>query len=373
MRNNPLWTLRELGQGVWLDSLSRRMLADGTLARLIAEDGVSGVTSNPTIFEHAFAARRDYEDAIARFARDGLDDAAIVRALMVRDVVDAADLLRPVHVRTAGADGYVSIEVSPHLAYDTVATIREARALWAAAGRPNVLVKVPATAAGLAAIRALIADGIGVNVTLLFGTARYEEVVEAYLCGLEERRARGGDLRTVASVASFFLSRIDSQVDPVLERLAAERGRAVALHGQTAMACARDAYRCFREVVAGARFRDLRASGARAQRLVWASTGTKNPAYSDIKYVESLVGADTFSTMPPETLAAYRDHGQPQEQLLRGAQHAKRTLQALALAGIRMDTVAARLEAEGVRKFQTSHDRLLDIVGARSCALTVQA
>lgn len=377
MPTNPLLKLRELGQSVWLDMLGRQLLASGTLARLIGQDSVSGVTSNPTIFEHAVRAGRTYDAAIEQLARRGRDDAAIMRELILRDVAEAAELLLPRFVRSAGTDGFVSVEVSPHLAYDTVATIREGRALWAVLRRPNVLIKVPATAAGVPAVRALLAEGINVNVTLLFGTKRYAEVVEAYLSALEERRDAGRSLHDVASVASFFVSRIDTLVDATLDRIASARdadaGRAAALRGRAAVACACDAYRGFQECIAGARFRALRDAGARPQRLVWASTSTKDPAYPDTKYVDALVGADTISTMPLETLEAYRAHGRPQRRLPDAVREGRATLRDIALLGIGLDEVAAHLECEGVRKFRASHDALLTAIAARRSAVPEQA
>ncbi|HEX7112622.1 MAG TPA: transaldolase [Mizugakiibacter sp.] len=377
MPSNPLLKLQELGQSVWLDVLGRELLASGTLARLIEGDGVSGVTSNPTIFERAVRAGRAYDAAIEQLGRRRLDDAAIMRELVLRDVADAADLLRPRFVSSAGTDGFVSVEVSPHLAYDTVATIREGRALWAALRRPNVLVKVPATAAGVPAVRTLLAEGINVNVTLLFGTKRYAEVVDAYLSALEERRAGGKSMHDVASVASFFVSRIDTAVDAVLDRIAAaggaDAGRAAALRGRAAVACACDAYRCFMESIGGARFRALHDGGAHPQRLVWASTSTKDPAYPDVKYVEALVGADTINTMPLETLEAYRAHGRPQRRLPDAVREGRATLRDLALLGIGLDEVAAHLERGGARKFRASHDGLLAAIAARRSAVPEQA
>ncbi|GAP66947.1 transaldolase [Mizugakiibacter sediminis] len=376
MRSNPLLTLRQLGQSVWLDALGRGLLASGRLARLIEEDGVSGVTSNPAIFERAIAANRDYDAAIVRLARRGETDAAIMRALVLRDVAEAADQLHARHVRSAGDDGFVSVEVSPHLAYDTAATIREGCALWTALRRPNVLIKVPATAAGVPAARALLAEGINVNVTLLFGTKRYAEVVDAYFSALEERRAGGKPLHAVVSVASFFVSRIDTLVDAMLDRIAAGRGagagRAAALRGRAATACACDAFRLFMESIAGARFRALRDAGARPQRLVWASTGTKDPAYPDTKYVDALVAADTISTLPPETLEAYRAHGRPRRRLPDAVREGRATLRDLALLGIGLDEAAVQLEREGVRKFQAAHDRLRAAIALRRSAVPEQ-
>jgi len=365
---NPLEAIRSCGQSIWLDYLGRELIGSGELRRLIEEDGVSGVTTNPAIFEKAIDGGRAYDAEIARLAHEGADAAAIYRQLTLADVAAAADLLLPVHQAGAGADGFVSLEVSPHLAHDSEGTLREARELWAALARPNVLIKVPATRAGVAAIRRLIAEGINVNVTLLFGLARYGEVAEAYLAGLEARRE--AQLRGIASVASFFLSRIDSLVDPMLERIAQQGGanaaKAAPLRGEVAIASAKLAYRHYQGIVSGERYRALAERGARPQRLLWASTSTKNPAYPDTKYVEPLVGPDTINTLPPETLDAYRDHGRPGSTLTAGFARAESVLAELQEVGIDIEAVSQRLEDEGVQKFIAPYDKLLASIGKKA-------
>jgi transaldolase len=363
MKENPLVRLEALGQSIWLDFLSRGMLVSGELVSLIQEDGVSGVTSNPAIFEKAIGQSSDYDEAIKDLARRGLSAPEIYEKLVVEDIRMTADLLRPVYDRREGSDGYVSLEVSPHLAHDSAGTLIEARRLWERVDRPNLFIKVPATWEGLSAIRQLVREGINVNVTLLFGIPRYRAVAEAYLDGLAERAARGRALERSASVASFFLSRIDVLVDPLLAALAAKGGRigevASSLRGETAIACARAARQVYREILAGDRYLALAARGARPQRLLWASTGTKNPSYSDLKYIEPLIGPDTVNTAPLETLAAYRDHGNPESRLEQGGQEALRVLDLLAELGIDLAAVTQQLEDEGVEKFVRPFDSLM--------------
>jgi transaldolase len=300
MNPNSLQQVGALGQSIWLDYIRRDLMAGGGLRRLIEEDGLRGMTSNPAIFEKAIAESREYDGEIRALALEKNDAGAIYEALSRRDVQAAADEFRPLYDRTDGRDGYVSLEVNPHLAHDTIGTIGEARRLWGALDRPNVFIKVPATAEGLPAIQELIGEGINVNVTLLFGLSRYRQVAEAYLAGLETRASQGQPLKRVASVASFFVSRIDSLVDPLLEQLAEQGGAAAALakdvHGQVAVASAKMAYQAYKGLFGGDRFRTLAAAGARVQRLLWASTGTKNSSYSDVKYVEALIGPDTVNT-----------------------------------------------------------------------------
>ncbi|HJV65508.1 MAG TPA: transaldolase [Geomonas sp.] len=364
MKENPLHKLEGFGQSVWLDFLSRSMLVSGELVSLIQQDGVSGITSNPAIFQKAISGGGDYDKAIVELARQGLSAPEIYETLVVDDIRMTADLLRPVHERLDGRDGFVSLEVSPRLAHDSEATIAEARHLWERVDRPNLFIKVPGTREGLPAIRQLIREGINVNVTLLFGLARYRAVAEAYLDGLAERAARGLPLERVASVASFFLSRIDVLVDPRLDELAEGEGRlaqmAVSLRGEAAIACAKCAYRIYREVLSEERYKALVSRGARSQRVLWASTGTKDPSYSDIKYVEPLIGADTINTMPLETLSAYRKHGRPALRLDKGMQEAQQVLDRLHEMGIDLEAVAQQLEDEGVDKFCRPFDSLLE-------------
>lgn len=302
-KNNPLQQLATFGQSIWLDYIRRDLITGGELRRLIEEDGLRGMTSNPAIFEKAITDSQDYDADIQAMAREGKGFAAIYETISQRDVGSAADEFRPLYDRTDGQDGYVSLEVNPHLARDTEGSMEEARRLWGALNRPNVLIKVPATAAGLPAIRQLISEGINVNVTLLFGLPRYRQVAEAYLAGLEARAIQGKSVRHLASVASFFVSRIDALVDPLLEKLIGQGGKeadlAKKVQGQVAIASAKMAYQIYREIFGGARFKRLAAQGAQVQRLLWASTSTKNPAYSDVKYVEALIGPETVNTAPP--------------------------------------------------------------------------
>jgi len=374
MSDSPLVRVGGFGQSVWLDLIRRGMLVSGELARLVEQDGVRGVTSNPAIFHKAIAETHDYDDAIAALAARGKSAEEIYRGLTVDDVRRAADILRPVYDATNGYDGYVSLEVSPHVAYDTVGAVGDARVLWSELNRPNAVVKVPATRDGLPAIRQLIDDGINVNVTLLFGLPRYREVAEAFIAGLEDRAARHLPLDRVASVASFFLSRIDVVVDPMLQQKAAaggEEGRIAGdLVGKVAIASAKVAYQVFKEIFGGERFHALAEQGARVQRLLWASTSTKNPAYPDLMYVEPLIGPDTVNTLPLETLNAYRDHGNPAARLEENVEDAYRVLERLAAAGIDIDAVTQRLEDEGVEKFVTPFDQLMDVLQHRCTAAT---
>jgi transaldolase len=364
MSNNPLKRLEAFGQSIWMDFLSRGSLLSGQLQRWIDEDGVSGVTSNPSIFEKAIVESHDYDDTIEQLRAKGKNPAAIYDALTVEDIQHTADLFRPVYDRTQGADGYVSLEVSPHLANDTEGSTAEARRLWQMVGRPNLMVKIPGTAAGLPAIRQLISEGININVTLLFGLPRYQEVIEAYFSGLESRVSRGQPVDRIASVASFFLSRIDVLVDPMLEKImhSSDTGKAAIaqkLHGEIAIASAKAAYQIFEKAVQSQRFQKLAAQGAHRQRLLWASTSTKNPAYIDVKYVEPLIGPDTINTVPVETLEAYRDHGDPAPRLTTGVDRANEQIRQLSELGIDIHAITRQLEDEGVAKFNKSYDQLL--------------
>jgi transaldolase len=331
---------------------------------MIEEDGLRGMTSNPSIFEKAIAGSRDYDDDIRAMVPEGRGVKEIYEVLSQRDVQGAADEFRSLYDRTEARDGYVSLEVNPHLAHDTKGTMEEARRLWDALNRPNVLIKVPATAEGLPAIQQLISEGINVNVTLLFGIPRYRQVVEAYLAGVEARAAQAKPVERVASVASFFVSRIDTLVDVLLEKLIAKGGKdadlARMLHGHVAVASAKAAYQVYKETFDSVRFRKLAETGARTQRLLWASTGTKNPEYRDVKYIEALVGRDTVDTVPVETLDAYRDHGEPAERIEQEVVEARGMLDRLPELGISIDKVTQRLEDEGVEKFSKSFDKLME-------------
>jgi len=373
MKANPLRRLGELGQSVWMDFIRRGMIMSGELSRLIQEDGLRGITSNLSIFEKAISESHDYDEAIQSMVRQGKSVDLIYQGLTIEDIQITADLLIPVHQQTDGRDGFVSLEVSPHLAHDSVGTIAEARRLWLAVHRPNVMIKVPGTPEGLPAIRQLIGEGININVTLLFGLPRYRQVAEAYLAGLETLTARGEPLQNVASVASFFLSRIDVLIDPLLEKLMQSGGPrselAASLRGEIAIASAKVAWEIYQEIFSSERFRLLAARGARTQRLLWASTGTKNPAYSDVKYVEPLIGPETVNTMPLETLQAYRDHGNPVTRLAEGLDNAHRVLQSLAELGISLDEATRQLEDEGVDKFIKPYDQLLSKLADKRAAL----
>jgi transaldolase len=370
VKNIPLKQLGILGQSIWLDYIRRDLIAGGGLRRLIEEDGLRGMTSNPSIFEKAIADSHDYDEDIRAMALRGKGAEAIYETLSHCDVQSAADEFRPVYERTDGKDGYVSLEVNPHLAYDTHGTMREARRLWCALNRPNVFIKVPATAEGLPAIQQLISEGINVNITLLFGLPRYRQVVEAYLSGIEARATQGKAVKQVASVASFFMSRIDALVDPLLDKPIAQGGKkadlAKKMRGQLAIASAKMAYQIYKEIFGSDRFKKLAAQGALVQRLLWASTSTKNPDYKDVKYVEALIGPDTVNTAPLETLDAYRDHGEPKARLEQDVKEARWVLERLPELGISIDNVTRQLEDEGVEKFSKPFDKLMETLVQRS-------
>lgn len=363
MNPNPLFELQSLGQSIWIDFISRSMISSGELQRMIEEDGVSGVTSNPSIFEKAITESESYDQSIRALTLQGKTTGEIYQLITVEDIQVVADLLRPTYDRTDGQDGFVSLEVSPMLAHDTEGTIKEARLLWSLVDRPNSMIKVPATREGIPAIKQLIGEGININITLLFGLTRYQEVVHAYLDGLETLASKGKSLRHVASVASFFLSRIDVLLDPQLEKKVLEGGPqadiASLLYGQVAIASAKVAYQLYKELFHSNRFAELENKGASRQRLLWASTSTKNPAYSDTKYIEPLIGPETINTLPVETLDAYREHGQPNQSLEQDISQAYHVLNKLSLLGIDIDTATARLEKEGVEKFVSALDRLM--------------
>jgi transaldolase / glucose-6-phosphate isomerase len=370
---NKLRSLNEYGQVVWLDFMSRRFIADGSLKRLIDEDGLAGATSNPSIFEKAIVGSRDYDAEL--IAAGDQANRALFERIAVEDIRNAADVLRPVYDATGHRDGYISIEVSPDLAMDTDATVEEARRLWRSIGRDNLMIKVPATTPGLAAIRRLTGDGINVNITLLFSQKVYEGVVEAYLGGLEDLVARGGEPGRVASVASFFVSRIDTAVDKLIEaRLgrttdAAERLALTGIRGKVAIANAKLAYQRYKRLFAGPRWEALRAKGAQTQRLLWASTGTKNPEYSDVLYVEELIGPDTINTMPPATMDAFRDHGKPRASLEEDLPGARQVMATLDRLGISIDAVTAKVLEDGVQIFADAMDKVLNaIAGKRATA-----
>ncbi|NPV05955.1 MAG: bifunctional transaldolase/phosoglucose isomerase [Syntrophaceae bacterium] len=356
---NTIKDVNRLGQSIWLDFIRRSLLDSGELEALVAR-GVSGVTSNPTIFEKAIAGSADYDGALRELAAEGKTNEEIYLALALDDIRRAADCLRPVWEATGGADGYVSLEANPKLARDTGETVAEARTLFKALDRPNVMIKIPATPEGIPAVEALIGLGVNVNVTLIFSLAHYEAAVRAYIAGLEQLAARGGDLRRVASVASFFVSRIDTAVDRRLEALGDR-----ALQGKAAIACAKLAYSRFRAICAWKRWKTLAAKGARVQRLLWGSTGTKNPLYPDTLYVDGLIGPDTVNTLPPATLEAFLDHGKVAPTLCRGVREARRVLDRIESLGIRMDEIAEALQREGVLAFETSFDALMGSIRSK--------
>lgn len=370
---NPIQQLKALGQSIWYDNIRRGMLESGEMQRLI-DIGVSGLTSNPTIFEKAITGSGDYDDALLELALAGKTTEEIYEALTLEDIRAAADLLRPVYDSTGGADGYASLEVDPHLAHDTDATVAEAKRLFQVLGRPNVMIKVPATPEGIPAVRRLIGQGVNVNVTLTFSLEAYEQVREAYIAGLEDLQRAGGDVSRIASVASFFVSRVDTAVDALLqERVKQGETELAGLMGKAAIANARLAYHAFRQSFDGQRFAGLRAAGARVQRPLWASTSTKNPAYSDVLYVESLIGRDTVNTLPDVTLQAFLDHGRVDEALGRGLEDARLTIDALEQAGVSMKEVTDRLLADGVKAFADSFDKLMANLAQKRSLLLARA
>ncbi|MCS7087799.1 MAG: bifunctional transaldolase/phosoglucose isomerase [Thermoflexales bacterium] len=376
LNHNPTIAVQRYGQSLWYDNIQRSLITSGELQTLINEYGVLGLTSNPTIFERAITTTADYDEEIARLVQQGADTKTIYEALVVADIRAAADTLEPVFEQTNGVDGYVSLEVSPLLAHDTEGTIQEARRLFQTVGRKNLMIKVPATREGLPAIQRLIAEGVNVNVTLIFSLERYEAVARAYLAGLKERLAQGKPL-DVASVASFFVSRVDTLVDKKLdEKMAAlpenaveERKRLQALKGKAAIANAKLAYAIFERLFSEPEFKELAAHGARPQRLLWASTSTKNPAYKDTYYVEALIGKDTVNTVPPATLKAFRDHGVVAPTLHEGLDEAKRIMAELEAAGINLAEVMETLEADGVRLFAESFEALFKSIEQRRAAV----
>ncbi|WP_029276542.1 transaldolase [Pedobacter borealis] len=352
METNNIKQLREFGQSIWLDFLDRKLITSGGLAKLIEQDGLQGMTSNPAIFEKAISSSSDYDEQIKTLAYNYPDNEAIFYWLAISDIQNAADLFKPLFDR--GEDGYVSLEVSPRLAHDTNGTIKQAVELWRRVDRKNVMIKIPATVEGLLAIRRAISEGLNINITLLFALDRYEQVAEAYLSGLEDRVAAGQPIDHIASVASFFLSRIDVLVDPILETKGLTQ-----MKGKVAIACAKKAYQIYKRIFAGERFQKLQAMGAKPQRLLWASTATKDPSFPDTKYIEALIGKDTINTVPTETLEAYRDHGRPENRLERDIDKAEQVLEQLKEIGIDLNSLANQLEKEGIEKFNKPYDQLL--------------
>ena len=365
---NPLKNLLAYGQSPWLDYIRRNIILNGELKKMIDNDGLRGMTSNPAIFEKAITAANDYDDIINDPASKSLDAKGVYEKIAIRDVQDAADLFRGVYNETKKYDGYVSLEVSPLLASDTQGTIDEARRLWKTVNRPNVMIKVPGTAEGLPAIRQLLEEGININITLLFAQSFYEQVAEAYIASLEARAAKGQDISGIASVASFFVSRIDTLVDKKLEEKlkaatdAKQRGLLSSLEGKVAIANAKRTYEKYGQLFGGARWKALAAKGARTQRLLWASTSTKNPKYRDVLYIEELIGADTVNTMPPATFDAFRDHGRLRNSLTEDVAAAHETMQNLEKAGISMKAVTDQLVVDAVRLFADPFNSLLGVI-----------
>ena len=363
---NPLNRLHDLGQSIWLDYLRRDMLQGGEQARLIREDDLTGQTSNPTIFQKAIAESDLYDEDI-RTAGAGRDASSILESIIVEDIRSAADLFRPAYDRTGGEDGFISVEVSPDLAWDTQGSIDEARRLWRAIDRPNLMVKIPGTAEGLPAIRECLAEGININITLLFSVDRYHEVMDAWFEAMERRVERGEPVDRIASVASFFVSRVDTKVDKrIAERLARvpddERSRLEALEGKIGIDNARIAFEAYERRFGDERFAALAAAGARPQKPLWASTSTKNPDYPDVYYVEALLAPGTVNTLPPETLDAYRDHGDPRVRIHEDLDGAHRRLKELGEVGVDFGTVLEELEKEGVDKFSDSWRELMETI-----------
>src|SRR5215469_8865295 len=355
---NPLLELQNLGQSIWLDYIRRNLITSGELQRLRDEDGLRGITSNPSIFEKAISGSTDYADLLNSLkSRVDLDAKARYEILAVRDIQDVADILRPIYESTKRRDGYVSLEVSPYLARDTQGTLQEARALWKSVARENVMIKVPGTPEGVPAFQQLISEGININVTLLFSQKVYEDVAEAYIAGLEQLAAKGGDVRKMASVASFFISRIDSSVDAqVAPRLKtanhqSERSKLKSVLGKVAVANGKLAYQRYLKIFGTDRWTRLASKGAQTQRVLWASTSTKNPSYSDVMYVQEMIGPDTVNTVPPATLDAFRDHGHARQTLTEDIGGAEQVMATLASVGISIDEITTKLTEDGVRLF----------------------
>ena len=359
----------QLGQSIWYDNIQRKLLENGDLLRMISDGLIYGVTSNPSIFNNAIAKTNDYDHDLLPLLNEGKTALEIFEALAVKDIQEACDLFSELYQRTGGQDGFVSLEVNPTLADDTEATIEEAMRLWKLVNRPNLMVKIPATQAGIPAIKQAIASGVNVNVTLIFSQDRYELVMDAYLSGLEMRIERGEPLDRIASVASFFVSRMDSKVDKRLEAIVADGGekkaKAEKLLGKAAVANAKLAYQKFCQIFEEERFKKLQQKGAQVQRPLWASTSTKNPAYSDVLYVDTLIGPNTVNTVPPQTLVAFNDHGSVEATLEKGISQEKEILASIEAVGISLNSVTEELENEGVQSFKNDFENLLKAIEGR--------
>jgi len=372
MSTNPLIELTKLGQSIWNDNIERKLITSGELKRLIDEDGLSGVTSNPAIFEKAIAGSDLYADQLRELATQGKSPMEIYEALAIRDIQMTADVLKEVYDRTGGADGFVSLECSPLLANDTAGTIEEARRLWGLLDRSNVMIKIPGTQAGMPAIEQCTYEGININITLLFSLQAYEQTMEAYIRGLERRADEGKPITNIASVASFFVSRIDTAADKELERRIekasdeAEKAKLQSLLGRIAIANAKVAYQRYKKIFHGERFAALKQNGARLQRPLWASTSTKNPVYPDVYYVEALMGPETVDTLPPATITAFRDHGRPRVTIEDKIDEERAVLTRLEEVGISLDQVTAHVLADGVRLFVEPFEKLLKTIETRA-------
>ncbi len=351
---NPLIQIQKQGQSIWLDLLDREIMESGKLQSLIDDDDLRGLTSNPSIFEKAISGSIDYDQDIAKISMNEDDNVVIFFDLAIKDIQRAADMFKPVFDNTDGKDGFVSLEISPLLARNTAGTIKQARELWKKVNRKNVMIKIPGTKEGLPAIRECLGEGININVTLLFGLPRYREITEAFMDGLEDRLKEGKSIKNVASVASFFLSRIDVMVDMILKEKGGDK-----LIGEVAIASAKKAYQIYLEMISSDRFKRLEAQGAQRQRVLWASTSAKDPSFSDVKYVENLIGQETINTLPMETIDAFRDHGIAAQTLTEGIDHANRVMDALEAKGIDIDGITQKLEDEGIEKFNKAYAKLL--------------
>jgi transaldolase len=372
---NPLLQLKEYGQSVWYDNIDRAQLVSGQFKRLLDEDGVVGVTANPTIFQKSVSHGDVYDEQMTQLIKEGKSTNEIYEALVIQDICTVADMLRPIYDTTYGQDGYVSLEVSPDLAHDTEATLSEVRRFWKLVNRPNLLIKIPGTPEGVPAIRQALTEGININITLIFSIETYRQVVDAYLSALEDRNAEGKDISHIASVASFFVSRVDTLVDKVLEDKikatsdSAEQQKLKALEGKAAIANARLVYQEFKQIFNTPRFETLKQNGAHLQRPLWASTSTKNPAYRDVLYAEELIGPNTVDTMPLETIENFRDHGRVSLTIENNIPQAKAELAALEEVGIHYDQVTQQLQDEGVQKFADSFHELFKGIESKKQAI----
>lgn len=360
MTTNNLKKIHDLGQSIWLDFFNREIMNNGMLQKLIDEDSLSGITSNPSIFESAVLSSTDYNDDIKKHSDEQKSNEDIFFEFAICDIKRAADILKPVYEKSNRRDGLVSMEVSPLLANDTEGSIKQAEELWKTINRKNAMIKIPGTKEGLPAIRKCINEGVNINITLLFGLNRYREVTDAYLSGLEDRLKAKQPIDNITSVASFFLSRIDVLLDPVLKKKGLDK-----LMGEAAIASAKEAYQIYKEVFQSERFKKLEKKGAKKQKVLWASTGTKDPAYSDVKYVEPLIGPDTINTLPLKTIDAFRDHGKAANSLENNLSHANQVLQHLKDNGISIDDITQKLEEEGIEKFNKAYDKLLNAIDAK--------